>query len=286
DARERDSTGGYSLLLETAPIGGQATSGDGCGDAIPLGPSGRGQASGGSVPGDTFVARDDVSGSCGGAGAPDLVYRLDVPHRSRFVASLDGEEAPHVLIAWRRCADRSSEVACGRAVDEILDPGTYYLAVDGAAPDAFGRFTLGYALRDLTGQSSACAAAPTLPEGRPFSATTAGATDKFVTSCGGADVAASGPDRLFRLVVRTRSVVQVVVTAPGFDAAIALRKACADGSTGTGDVEAACEADADSGHRTSIERTLDAGTYWLVVDGQSPNDQGPFTIEYRQSRTP
>jgi hypothetical protein len=294
DARERDSTGSYSLLLETAPPAGQATMGDGCGDAMPLGSSvasgagsgGRAQGSAGSVPGDTFVARDDVSGSCGGAGAPDLVYRLDVPRRSRFVASLDGEEAPHVLVAWRRCADRSSEVACGRTVDEILDPGTYYLAVDGATPDAFGRFTLGYALRDLTGQSSACVAAPTLPEGRIFSATTAGATDKFVTSCGGTDVAASGPDRVFRLVVRARSVVQVVVTAPGFDAAVALRKACADGSTSAGEVEVACEADSDSGHRTSIDRTLDAGTYWLVVDGQSPNDQGPFTVEYRQARAP
>jgi hypothetical protein len=77
--------------------------------------------------------------------------------------------------------------------------------------------------------------------------------------------------------------VRVTVTAPGFDAAIALRKVCPDGSA-SGDVELACEADADSGHRTSIERTLDAGTYWIVVDGQSPNDQGPFTVEYRTVR--
>ncbi len=286
DARERDTTGAYTLLFETAPTGGEATPGDGCGDAAPLAGAGRGPSGGGTVAGDTFAARDDVAGSCGGAGAPDLVYRLDVPRRSRFLASLDAEEAPHVLVVWRRCADRSTEVACGRGVDEVLDPGSYFVAVDGSAPDAFGRFTLSYALRDLTGQAGACAGAPLLGEGRTLGATTAGATDKFVTSCGGSDPAASGPDKVFRLVLRAQTTVQIVVSAPGFDAAVAIRKACADGTANAGDIEVGCEADADSAHHTSIERTLDAGTYWLVVDGQSPNDEGPFTVEYRTVHGP
>lgn len=279
DARERDATGRYSLLLETAPPGGSGTSGDGCGDAAPLpvGPAG----SGGSMPGDTFAAHDDVAASCGGAGAPDVVYRLDVPRRSRLSASLDAEEAPHVLAVWRRCADRASELACGRTVDEILAPGTYYVGVDGASPDAFGRFTLGYALRDLTGQAGACGTAPTLVEGRSVSATTAGATDKFATSCGAADAAPSGPDKVFKFVLPTRATVSIEVTAPNFDAAVALRKGCADGAVTAGDLELVCESDADAGHRTAIERPLEAGTYWIVVDGQSPNDQGPFTIRYR-----
>ena len=29
---------------------------------------------------------------------------------------------------------------------------------------------------------------------------------------------------------------------------------------------------------------LEAGSYWVVVDGQSPNDQGPFTLEYHLVR--
>jgi hypothetical protein len=167
-------------------------------------------------------------------------------------------------------------------VDEVLSPGTYYVGVDGASPEAFGRFTMAYALRDLTGQGAACGGAPQLVEGRPFGATTTSGSDKFVTSCGGTDAGASGPDRVFKLSVTARSTVRVVVTAPAFDAAVALRKACADG--GASDAELACEADADAGHRTTIERTLDPGTYWVVVDGQSPNDQGPFTIEYRTAR--
>jgi hypothetical protein len=236
------------------------------------------------VTGDTFAARDDVSGTCGGAGAPDVIYRVEVARRSRFVASLDGEEAPHVLVLWRRCADRAAEVTCGRAVDEILAPGTYYVAVDGASAEAFGRFTLGWALRDLTGQGAACGAAPALIDGRALGATTVGATDKFVTSCGAADASQSGPDRVFKIVLPARATVRVDVTATSFDAAVALRKACADGSGSTGDAELGCESDADAAHRTSIERSLEAGTYWVVVDGQSPNDRGPFTVEYRVLR--
>jgi hypothetical protein len=278
DARERESAGSYSLLLETAPPAGSGVPGDRCGEALPLAPGA--VASSGTVTGDTFAARDDVAGSCGGAGAADVVYRLDVPRRSRFVASLDGEEAPHVLVLWGRCGQRAAEAACGRTLDEVLAPGTYYVGVDGASPEAFGRFTLAYALRDLTGQSAACGGAAALVDGRPVSGTTAGTTDKFVTSCGAGDSGASGPDRVYKLVLPTRATVFVDVSAPGFDVAVAIRKTCADVG-GPGDVELGCEADADSGHHTLLERALEAGTYWVVVDGQSPNDQGAFTIKVR-----
>jgi hypothetical protein len=281
DARERESAGSYSLLLETAPPAGSGAPGDRCGEALPLTLGATGNT--GVVTGDTFAARDDVAGSCGGAGAADVVYRLEVPRRSRFVASLDGEEAPHVLVLWGRCGQRAAETACGRSIDEVLAPGTYYVGVDGASPEAFGRFTLAYALRDLTGQNAACGGAPSLVEGRPLSGTTVGAADKFVTSCGAGDSGASGPDRVYKLVLPTRATVFVDVVAPGFDAAVAIRKACADVG-GSGDVELGCESDADSGHHTVLERALEAGTYWVVVDGQSPNDQGSFTIKVRVVR--
>ncbi len=284
DARERDSSGRYTLMLETAPAAGSGTSADGCGDAAPLGPG-----ASGSVAGDTFAARDDVAGSCGGAGGADVVYRLDVARRSRFVAGLDNEEAQHVLVVWRRCADRGSEIGCGRSIDEVLTAGTYFVAVDGLTPDTVGRFTLQWTLRDVTGQRAACAGAPALIDGRPINATTMGAGDKFVGSCGTADAGASGSDRAFRLVLAKRATVRIVATAASFDVVLALRRACEDaaGSVGAGPagtVELACESEADVGHRTTIERTLQAGTYWVVVDGQSPNDQGPFTLEYRVLR--
>lgn len=276
DAHERQTPGRYALLFETAPPGGGGTVGDGCGDAVRL-PSG----SSGVVEGDTFNARDDVAGSCGGSGAADVVYRVDVSRRSRLAASLDGEEAPHVLTVWRRCADRSTEVACGRAVDEVVPPGSYYIGVDGASADALGHFTLQWALHDLTGQGAACGQSTTLAAGRSIDSTTVGAADDFDASCSPASGhAASGPDRAFKIIVSTRATIRLTLAAPTFDAVLSLRKACADPPS-AGPVELACLPDSDGNHRTVLERTLEPGTYWVVVDGVSPKDQGAFTLGYR-----
>ncbi|MGD0674761.1 MAG: hypothetical protein ABSC94_05045 [Polyangiaceae bacterium] len=274
DSHDRDRGGAYTLLLETAPLGGAGAASDACGDAqrLPAGPTG-------SMNGDTFAARDDVAGTCGGVGAPDLVYRLDVARTSRLVVSVDGEEAPHLLVAWRRCGDRSAEVGCGRALSEIVPAGTYYLGVDGSSPGAMGRFTIHWSLRDVTGQAAACMQAASLTERRPLTASTVGAGDRFEASCG-PEAGASGADRVFQMVVRTRSTVHVSLKAPTFQAILALRKACVDAARGPLP-ELACAQATDSGHKATMERVLEAGTYWLLVDGASTQEAGPFTLEYR-----
>lgn len=274
DAREHGTAGRFTLLLQTAPLTGTGTNNDGCGDAAPLAGNGSGV-----VEGDTFTARDDVAGSCGGTGAPDVVYRLDVPHKSRVVASLDGEEAPHVLVAWRHCGDRTTELACGRSIDEVVAPGTLYVAVDGESPNALGRFTMHWALHDLSGQAVACSHAPRLFAGRPVVATTVGASDDFTTACVAGDGGGSGPDRVFEFVVPTPSKIRITATSSTFDAVVALRKACSD-LVRSPPLEIACASDADAKHRISIVRGLEAGTYWVVVDAQSSNDQGEFRLEY------
>jgi hypothetical protein len=283
DGREADSAGGYSLELELAPPGGGAgVNGDGCGDALPLSAGATLAAAG-----DTFAAHDDVAGSCGGAGAADMVYRLDVPRRSRFMASLTNEEAPHFVAIWRRCGDRSSEIACGRSIDEVLAAGTYFVAVDGVSPEALGRFTLAGTLLDLTAQAGACQGAPALLERSPLSGTTAGFGDKFSSSCAGGDTGSTGADRVYRMTLPGVATVRITLKAR-FDTALAVRKACADGAGGADVSELACESssgDVPGNERmTTVERQLEAGTYWVVVDGQSPGDQGAFTLDYRVLR--
>jgi hypothetical protein len=273
DNHERDAAGRYSLVLESAPVAGAGAPADTCDEPALLaaGPAG-------SVEGDTFNARDDISGTCGGAGAADVVYRLEVARRSMLIAGLEAEEGKHLLILGSRCGDRSAEAACGRAVRQVLAPGTYFLAVDGASREDFGRFTLKWALRDLTDQTRACLGAPLLVPGHSSAGTTVGSGDRFSTLCGESESAASGPDRVFRIALSRRSSVRLSVTAT-FGAVIALRKACSDTQSGPAP-ELACESDADQNHRTTLTRDLEPGTYWVVVDGQSSDDSGPFTLDY------
>lgn len=275
DAHEPDSGGTYTMLLQTLPPEGTGAVSDGCGDATAL------QGVSGALEADTFYARDDVAGSCGGAGAADVVYRVDVAKTSRLVATLDSEEGPHVLVLWSRCGDRGAEVACARALDAVVNPGTYFIAVDGERPDSLGRFTLHWALHDLASQAEACAHAPTLGPGREVAGSTAASADSFATECAASDGAAGAPDRVYRLVLPVRSKVRLTVKATAFRAALAVRSACAD-VPGSAPPDVACESDADddAARRTVIERTLEAGVYWVVVDGQSPAERGEFKLEY------
>jgi hypothetical protein len=281
DARESDSAGRYTLSLETAPPDGSGVAGDGCGDAPALL-----GATGGVVSGDTFTARDDVMGSCSRQGSADVVYRVDLARRSRLRASLQGEEAPHVLVAWSRCGDRASEVACGSSLDEVLAPGTYFLAVEGATAEALGRFSMTWTAEDLAAQAVACASPPRLVDGHDIHSTTAGGGDRFATECAGRDSSPTGPDRVFRMDVRSRSRVRLVLTAPTFEAALALRRSCTDGVGVGGTAQLACEGNAGRSHRVTVDRELEAGTYWVVVDGQSPADEGPFRLEARITPAP
>jgi hypothetical protein len=277
DSHDQDAAGRYSLLFETAPLAGAGVESDGCDDAGRL----EGGEAGGSLLGDTFAARDDIAGSCGGAGAADVVYRVEVPRRSRLMMTLDGEEALHLVDVFRRCGDRSTEVGCGRTIDEVVAPGTYYVAVDGASVDAFGRFALHWWMHDVSGQASAGADAPELVPGRVVSATTAGSPDRFDVGCSATGPAPTGPDRTYKIVLDHRSKVRLTLKAPSFDALLGVRRARVD-TPGDALAEITCEAPPESSRRTTtLVRTLDPGAYWVVVDGASSKDEGPFSLEYR-----
>lgn len=279
DAREPDTSGRYTLSLETAPPHGSGVAGDGCGDA-----PGLLGATGGTVSGDTFAARDDVAGSCAKPGSADVVFRLDLSRRSRLRASLQAEEAQHVLVAWSRCGDPRSEVACGVGLDEVLAPGTYFIGVEGMTPETFGRFSLVWTAEDLVAQGAACLSVARLVEGHDVQSTTVGAGDRFATECAGRDPSPTGADRVFRIDLAARSRVRLVLSAPTFDAALALRKSCTDSVGVSGGAQLACERNSGHGHRAIIDRDLAAGTYWVVVDGQSATDEGPFRLEYAVSK--
>ncbi len=279
DSSGRDGEGHFTLLAETAPPQGTGTQGDTCADALPIGSSAK-------YDGDTFPSRDDVSGSCGGAGAPDEIFRLDLPKRMRLTTRIARQEGHHVFVLTRACGDRSGEVACGGAIDQTLAPGTYWLAVDGATPADFGRFSIEARFHDVAAQETACKTAPLLRPGTVTAGTTDGAGDKFATSCGGREDTQSNPDRMYRIELPRRAHVSLVLTTPTWDGVLALRRLCVDPTPApAGGVQAAevrCNND-DNGdtHRAKIDMPLEAGTYYVLVDGHATGNYGAFTLDYR-----
>lgn len=277
DSADRDARGRYTLESELAPEAGSGARGDACGDATTLSLNEK------NVVGDTFYARDDIAGKCGGQGAPDVVYRFELTRRSRVTAQFVTQESDHVFVVTRSCADRASEIGCGRVVDEMLGPGTYYLGVDGPTADALGSFTFNFLARDVSAQESACRSPPMLVDGQTVSGTTTGAGDRFTTSCAGREDAQGSADRIYKLVLTARARVKLLLSTPAFDGVLAIRKACMDpaGSGGARINESACNNDFQDSHHSKIEQQLDPGTYFVVVDGHLAHNEGSYTLEYR-----
>jgi len=172
-------------------------------------------------------------------------------------------------------------MGCSEAIDEVLQPGTYYLAVDGATVSSFGKFDLEYNLQDVSAQETACKSAPTLASGQTVSGNTKGSPNHFETSCGGDARFGSAGDKVFRIVLTQRSSVTLLLNTPTWDGVLALRKTCLDptGASGPHAAEISCNNDADDAQHSRISTTLDPGTYFVVVDGYRTTE-GAFTLTY------
>lgn len=269
DGYSAGNAGDYSLGADVVPLTGGGAPADAC------------TAPGQAVPGqdlviDTFPATDDLSGSCGGQGAPDVVYRVDVPSRARFRARVSDAEFTPVLYLQRACGQSSTEVICGvlsgagTELDTLLTPGQYFLVVDGVAQDHFGAARVEVQLQDLAPLEQACQQAPRLRPGRTVTGDTSSSRDRFQASCAGG---ARSNDLVYQLVLTRRSRVRIRSTQQ-YDGAIYIRSSCTDPST-----EVACNDDTTDNRHSEVEAVLDRGTYYVFVDGYADRSQGSFTLD-------
>jgi hypothetical protein len=280
DSPNDEARGAFTLSAETAPAGGVSTGnavkGDACGDAIALG------AAAGTVESDTFLARDDAAVSCGRPGAADVIYRIDLAHKSRVTARINSDEASHVLGLTKSCADRAAEIVCGRTLDRVLDPGTYFFVVDAKSADSMGRFSVAYRIHDMVLAEAACANALPLAIGRTVNGTTVGAGNRFTPGCGSAEESQWAPDRVYRFKVDRRMSATFTLEKGDAHATLSVRKTCADSST-----DVRCADSPPRATRTQQNNTLEPGTYYAVVDlvvGERKG--GPFTLRIDSDEKP
>lgn len=263
------SSGDYSLTADLVPAAGSGAAGDNCANATVYAP-------GADLTADTFTMGDDATGSCGGGGAPDAIYRLNLTSRSRVRASFASSEFPPVVYVQRTCGDPTSEVFCldGRAgapIDQTLAAGTYYVVVDGVDQNSFGAAAVHLQVDDLGALEASCRAAPLIRPGHQVTGTTVGSTDRFQATCGGG---AASPDQIYRLQIRRRSTVRITSEQTDYDGAIYVRSDCTDQTS-----ELACNDDAGDNRHSMLETELDPGTYYVFMDGFASGNAGAFTID-------
>jgi hypothetical protein len=150
-----------------------------------------------TVTGNTTSALHDMDGSCGStASSPDVFYRFTLTRREIVYADAFGSDYDTVLFFSRDCGATQTagyacnDDACGTVqsqITQVLDPGTYYLAVSGWNGRA-GNFTV--RLQHLPASRDVF----TLIQGnnRTVSGNTSGSPNNVTSDCGG-----TGPDQTY-----------------------------------------------------------------------------------------
>ena len=273
DTSDMSHSGTIDLNVDTAPDGGDGTAeADACKDARAI------TSSTTPVSIDTFHAKADLKASCAADGAADVVYKIDGKTKSRIFVSSNSndDEGRHVVALQKTCGDTKGELGCdllsAKGLDATVDPGTYYLVVKGKGPDDFGRAKITVRTRELGEATKVCKAAAKLVSGTPISDNTSAAADHFVsTGCGGAIATQQSGDKVYQFALKERSHVHLELKNSFYNAILSLRSDCADPTKG----EIVCS----SQYAKYIDRDLDPGTYYLVVDGFGTKSEGPYTIE-------
>jgi hypothetical protein len=265
-----DGEGSYRLQMSTrnAPSLSEI-----CGAARPL-------AAAATVAGHLADAFDNAHGSCGqGAKGPDVPYRFDLAVRSRVRLTEQSSDFRPVVHVRRTCEDDKTEIACAaRGVKNgqatwagVLDPGTYWVYADSSDDGENGTFTLSAETAPAGGASAGggvkgdgCGDAVSLADlAGTVEGDTFAARDDVAVSCGGPGSA----DVAYRIDLKHRSRLRASLNADASSHVLALTKSCADRSA-----EISCA--------RTVDRELDPGTYFLVVDSKSADSMGHFSLSY------
>lgn len=286
-----DSAGAFTLELGTE----EPERGESCADPHGVLPAGAPI----DLSGDTSQAQDDFAGSCGGIGAPDRVYRLDLTATQRLEVQLVPRTRGFYPVAYLRrspcqLAEPANQLGCLRLTPPgtvlswdlpRLEAGTYYLVVDGAAssgPSSSGKYDLRLTFSDpeLFPPNDGCAGAIRIsaPAGGFGSFSVHGDTSQATHggrgSCGG-----EGPDLVYLLNLTQPAQVTARVTAPAGSSlhpVVYLRAPgqCESGSQGD---QVACSSAPEESSAALTTPALPTGEYSVWVDGYA-SSKGPFTL--------
>jgi hypothetical protein len=238
-----------------------------------------------TVTGDTTRGRNNGSGSCVSDGdAPEIVYMLQLDRRLLVTAQVEQDQGYDGVVYIREgnCDDPNSEVRDGCNDDETtgdtshsrvasaLNPGTYYIFVDGYGSN-HGSYTLTVTGTDVPSPQEVCQNAAVLTPGQRVSGqSSSGDVNVFQSSCANHS---PGPDHVYRLDVPQESRVQLIQETD-YDGSLYLRRACSDPGA-----EVSCSDDAEDAQHSRINTIVPPGTYYVFSDSKGGSAQGQFTLE-------
>jgi hypothetical protein len=229
------------------------------------------------VMGKTKATDAHEADGCGGAGGPDVTYRIDLEERSLLnVAAV----APFPVRMYLREGDCATGdlVYCaqGDFSTTPLEPGTYFLVVDSDDPGAKGNFSLAVSRTPaVLPINDTCESAMELFFSNAQVATDAGSTlyslDQHEAWCGGA----GGPEVVYTFTAPSGYSIDILVESGDFEPILTLY------SGGCAEEGAVKECIAGNTLSTNPQP---GGEYWLVIDSAGEAQWGAFdlTVSFTQ----
>lgn len=223
--------------------------------------------------------QDDLDVSCSFF-FRDAVHRFTLEERSDVAVEADAG-GPFVYVSVREtCDDRGSELRCvsgnpGRARVRDLPAGDYFVVVESFSGTGY-ELSLDVSPPTVpvaVDGNDTCAGAFVIPPaGGVFTGSTTGLLPDYATrTCGSM---AGAPDAAFVLNLTERRRVRANTSGSSFDTVLHLHTgSCASGG------EVACDDDGGDGSTSYLERVLDPGTHFLIVDGFGSTTAGDYVLE-------
>jgi hypothetical protein len=277
--RAAEGSGGYTLASWStgegagggagvlAAAGGQPGT---CAAPLPLS---LGQPSTGSTEGGSA----DLEPTCAAGQSSERVYVVEVEERAQLNVVLESEY-DGVLYLQRTCGDQRSEVTCNddspqentrrSEIDATVDPGRYFVVVDGYGGEV-GNYQLLATANPLRPLAEVCDDAETIAPGQVVSGATTTGADYFQASCAGG---ARSPDRVYALDVRQPSRLRVRQQSD-HDGALHLRRVCDEPTS-----ELVCNDDFVDQAHAHVRARVEPGRYFLIADGYGEGAAGAFSF--------
>jgi len=255
-----EEAGDYRLTVETVPT---TAIGNACERAVPMEPGQERRLS----PSES----DYFDSECNPVGGPENVFHLSVAERSRVQLARNGTGLGAVSIL-SDCDGDAVEITCApRETSTVLDPGEYFVVVEGADG------TVQADIEPLLEGDAICGEVSVVP--LPLNGSVRGNTrgngNRFEASCA---ASAQSDDAVYVLRIERPATVRLLLMS-SFDGTLHLRTSCQDAAT-----EVACNDDAQDPRHSLIIRDLAPGDYFVIVDGYGQGNSGPF--ELRTITTP
>ncbi|HEV8244587.1 MAG TPA: putative metal-binding motif-containing protein [Polyangiaceae bacterium] len=223
-----------------------------------------------------FTGRVDAVQSGCLVGATDASYELSLGERSDvlLVARLSDADVGSVLLSQPACASVSDQLACAasdetplRVAAQGLESGSYRVVVEsaGSKPIALDAFSRPATAATYVAFADDCASPLQIPaSGGLFAGNSSGQFADFEAGCDvGGGPPGGAPDQLLRLDLTSKRRVILDMSGSEYETLLSVRRGpdC-PGS----ELDLGCSADTGQS-RSFLDLTLDAGTYYVQVDG-------------------